>query len=233
MNSLVTCIVINWNLKKETLHCLSSIQNSTIACRIILVDNGSEDGSVKEISKQFPDIITIQLSNNIGFGRACNLGIQYALRDSECQYILLLNNDAFINPTTIETLLITSSTYPNAGIFGPIIYDQKKPTHIWYAGAQRRPGILSMWIMFLARLCLFGVQFLKKLVCSMNASSFTWKILISVCGLKTLVFHFCLFPRHKYGIMVLLRLLTIWRYVATIISEALFCSSENIPCASH
>ena len=146
MNSPVTCIVINWNLEEETLRCLSSIESSTIACRIILVDNGSSDGSVKEISKKFPGVITIQLPNNIGFGPACNLGIQYALQDSECRYILLLNNDAFINPTTIETLLETTYAYPNAGIFGPIVYDQKKPTHIWYAGAQRRPGILSAYL---------------------------------------------------------------------------------------
>ena len=143
MNADITSIVINWNLKKETTCCLASLEKSTITCRTILVDNGSIDGSPKELCAQFPDIDLIQLPTNIGFGPACNLAIQRALQDPVCEYIFLLNNDARIHPTTLETLQRSASEYPQAGIFGPIVYDQGIPARIWFAGAHRRYGVLA------------------------------------------------------------------------------------------
>jgi GT2 family glycosyltransferase len=145
MKSEVVSIVVNWNLKEETSRCLNSLQNSTLAHRIILIDNGSNDGSVQEISTRFPSVEIIQLEHNIGFGSACNLGIQYALQDQNHKFVFLINNDAYIHPTTIETLIEVSKEYSKVGIFGPIIYDQNTPSHIWYAGAKSRPGILSAY----------------------------------------------------------------------------------------
>jgi len=145
MKSEVVSIVVNWNLKEETSRCLKSLQNSTHSHRIILVDNGSNDGSVQYISTLFPSIEIIQLNQNIGFGPACNLGIKYALEDENCKFIFLINNDAYIHPTTIEILIDMSKEYPKVGVFGPIVYDQNTPSRIWYAGAKSRLGILSAY----------------------------------------------------------------------------------------
>src|SRR5438132_2039655 len=93
----VTTVVLNWENYSDTKRCVNSLLNSGYPeLRILIVDNGSKDDSAKLLREEFPNLTFIVNEANLGFARACNLGIREALGDSECRYVLLLNNDATI-----------------------------------------------------------------------------------------------------------------------------------------
>jgi GT2 family glycosyltransferase len=142
-HSVVTVIVINWNLKEETLQCLHSLEQLTIPCRTIVVDNGSIDDSVKAFRQYIPQMEVIKLPSNMGFATACNRAIEHALMQSSCEFVLLLNNDAIIHPHAIQELLEVAQSHPSAGIFGPKVYTSGGTNKIWYAGARRRRMVLA------------------------------------------------------------------------------------------
>lgn len=143
MAQRVSVIVINWRLKEETVECLRSVEQSSVQCRMIVVDNGSGDGSVEYIVQHCPQAEVIALPSNCGFAVACNQAIWLALRDATCEFIMLLNNDATIHPQAISELLRTAQANPEAGILGPKVYYRDRPDVIWYAGARRRMLLAS------------------------------------------------------------------------------------------
>lgn len=139
----IATIIPNWNLKADTIRCISALKKSTYSCRIIVVDNGSDDGSVQAIKRHFPAIEVIALAENLGFGQACNIGIREALTDPAIEFVFLLNNDAIIHSEALGTFLQYANDHPEIGIFGPKIYDDQRDGKIWYAGARRRRGVLA------------------------------------------------------------------------------------------
>jgi GT2 family glycosyltransferase len=142
-HSHVTAIVVNWKLREETLKCLRSLEQLDHPCRIIVVDNGSSDGSADYITCHFPQAELVALPSNIGFAAACNRAITHALKDTTCEYVFLFNNDAVIHPHAISELLRAAKVHPQAGILGPKMYYSDRPNTLWYAGARRRWGVLA------------------------------------------------------------------------------------------
>ena len=91
---MVSIIIVNYKTAKLTCNCISSIykQVRCVEFEIIVVDNASGDRSAFIIQDQYPDVIVIQSSVNLGFGRANNLGVQYA----QGEYLFLLNSDTIL-----------------------------------------------------------------------------------------------------------------------------------------
>jgi GT2 family glycosyltransferase len=139
----VTTIVINWKLKEATERCLQSLAQLKYPTRIVVVDNGSNDGSLEYLKTKFPEIDLIGLPSNIGFGAACNHVIARLLRESTSNYFFLLNNDAVIEARALTELVKAAEKHPEAGIFGPKIFCSDNPARLWYAGARRRRGVLA------------------------------------------------------------------------------------------
>lgn len=139
----VTVVVINWQLPEKTVACLHSLTELEMAHQTLVVDNGSGDDSVSRIRQDFPDVTLMPLSENVGFGAACNLAIQHALENPACHYVLLLNNDAIVHPLALTALVETAVSHPTAGIFGPKIYYCHQRQTFWYAGARCRRGVLA------------------------------------------------------------------------------------------
>ncbi len=100
-------------------HCFSSLRSSEVPIQIVVVDNASKDGTVKYIKDIYPEIHLIASDKNLGFGKANNLGIKYAL-DNGADYILLLNQDAWIKTDTIGGLINIHKNNPQYGILSPI-----------------------------------------------------------------------------------------------------------------
>ena len=89
----LSIIIVNYNTFDLTCNCIRSIQDTTsIGHEIILIDNNSKDRSSEEFLKLFPGIRLFTLSENVGFGRANNYGMERAIG----KYILLLNSDTGI-----------------------------------------------------------------------------------------------------------------------------------------
>ena len=96
----VSVIIVNYNTVELTKQCILSIYNQTkdVNFEIIVVDNNSEDNSVKIIENNFPQVILINNSDNIGFGRANNLGVEIA----KGKYIFFLNSDTILLNNAIK-----------------------------------------------------------------------------------------------------------------------------------
>ena len=106
----ISIIIVNFNTRDLLAACLRSIGNPPNA-EVIVVDNGSGDGSVQMVQKQFPDVIVIQNKNNLGFARANNQGIRCA----HGKYILLLNSDTEVRKDGVASMLQFLAKHPKAG----------------------------------------------------------------------------------------------------------------------
>jgi len=98
---LISVVVLNWNGGRFVEKCLISLQAQIYhPLEIIVVDNASTDGSVDLIKMRFPDVKLIVNERNLGFGGGNNIGIQA----SQAKYVMILNNDARLDPRCIEEL---------------------------------------------------------------------------------------------------------------------------------
>jgi GT2 family glycosyltransferase len=94
----IAVIIVNWNGKHFLDTCLSSLVKQTYKnYYVIVVDNGSTDGSCEFIENAYPQIRLIKLSENTGFAKGNNIGIREAFKDKDIKYIALLNNDAKVD----------------------------------------------------------------------------------------------------------------------------------------
>ena len=105
--------------------CLTSLRQSDSPVQTVVIDNASNDGTVEYIREHFPEIHIIESKDNLGFGRANNLGMRYAL-DNGADYVFLLNQDAWIEPNTITKLVCVAEKYPEYGILSPLQVNAEK-----------------------------------------------------------------------------------------------------------
>lgn len=122
MTSKVTIIILNWNGKEDTIECLESLKQITYPnYEILLVDNGSTDGSVKYFKEHYKEIEIIENKENLGFAEGNNIAIKKAI-ERRTDYLLLLNNDTTVDPEFLTKLVNVAESNPKAGILGPKIY---------------------------------------------------------------------------------------------------------------
>lgn len=100
MNISVSVIIVNYNTKELLKNCLDSIIRNTsdINYEIIVSDNGSKDGSCEMIKSQYPSVILIENNQNLGFGKANNVGLKIA----KGEFIFYLNSDTVILNNAIK-----------------------------------------------------------------------------------------------------------------------------------
>lgn len=113
-------IIISWNNYNDTKKCLSSLNNIYYSnLGVIVVDNGSTDGSIQKIQKEFPDCGYILNQENLGYTKALNLAVKQALNFG-AEYIFPLNNDAWIEDRNFFTKLVEfAETDKKIGIVAP------------------------------------------------------------------------------------------------------------------
>lgn len=118
----VSIIIINYNTVDLTIQCVHSIYEKTcgVDFEIIIVDNASSDDSVIRIKKTFPLVTLIESKENLGFGRANNLGV----RSAAGKYLFLLNSDTVLINNAIEVLWkFMETTSAEVGVCGGTLYD--------------------------------------------------------------------------------------------------------------
>src|SRR5690606_10604989 len=112
-------IIVTYNGEKWVRKCLETVSKSSIRTEIIVVDNDSKDDTLNIIEKKFPEVILLKQTKNLGFGQANNIGIAYALKQN-ADFVFLLNQDAYLQPDTIEKLIDVSNNNLEFGIISPI-----------------------------------------------------------------------------------------------------------------
>lgn len=129
----LSIIIVSYNTKPFTKKCLQSLIHNFCVYKkeIIVVDNGSVDGSVEMIVSEFPTVKLIKNESNKGFSKACNQGIKI----SNGAYILLLNSDTEVLPNTLNNLIQFAESHPDAGVIGcRHINGKNQPTHSFAYG---------------------------------------------------------------------------------------------------
>src|SRR5437870_10835814 len=102
MTPKISVILIHLNQEADTRECILSLQHITRQnVELIVVDNGSTDGSVDHLQGQFPSVRFVQTGENLGFAGGNNIGIDNALQ-SGADYVALLNNDTVVDKDFLD-----------------------------------------------------------------------------------------------------------------------------------
>src|SRR3990170_2313546 len=108
----VFIIILNWNGYADTAECVRSLYRITYpSFVIVVVDNGSIDGSVARLKDEFRDVVCMENKENLGFAGGNNEGIRYALEHG-ADYVLLLNNDTVVEAGFLDVLVRAAECYP-------------------------------------------------------------------------------------------------------------------------
>jgi N-acetylglucosaminyl-diphospho-decaprenol L-rhamnosyltransferase len=116
---MVFSVVITYNGSKWIDRCLGSLLKSTIPIKVIVIDNGSSDGTPEKVRQNYAQVEIIEAHQNLGFGKANNIGIKRAY-EAGADHIFLLNQDAWMEPDAIEKLIDVASRHPEYGIISPV-----------------------------------------------------------------------------------------------------------------
>lgn len=115
----VFAVVVTYNGMKWLDRCLGNLGFSEVPVSPIVVDNASTDGTPDYIAEHFPNVHLIRSKENLGFAKANNIGIRYAL-DNGAEYIFLLNQDAWVERGAIEQLIRTFDFNKKIGVVSPM-----------------------------------------------------------------------------------------------------------------
>ncbi len=133
-------IVLTWNGWDDTRECILSLQGIVNEeTRVLLVDNGSSDGTREKTRRIFPWIELMETGTNLGFPGGNNVGIREALLRG-AEFIILLNNDTVVDKDFARELLSVAMREKNIGMATSKIYFYDQPEKIWFAG-----GDISRW----------------------------------------------------------------------------------------
>lgn len=130
MNKILT-IIVSYNFEPWIERCLQSLRQSSTPVDVVVIDNASHDDTVRRIRDSYSWVELIESERNLGFGRANNIGMEVAIRRGY-EAVLLLNQDAWVAPGTIEALSDLSNRHPEYGILSP--------THLTGKGDKPDPG---------------------------------------------------------------------------------------------
>jgi GT2 family glycosyltransferase len=143
MPPAVCIIVLNWNGGEDTFRCIKSLQNQTYDdFSIMVVDNGSTDGSVAALRSMKDQITLIESPENLGYTGGNNLAIRAALK-SDFGYVWLFNNDAVAEPDALALLVAAAEADPKVGLASPFLRDPGGDMTDQFCGGRFHPKLLT------------------------------------------------------------------------------------------
>lgn len=129
-------LVLAMNQLRMTRECLTSVLAlDPPADRVLLVDNGSTDGTAEAVRAEFPDVEVLRLPTNLYFAGGVNEGMRRAL-EAGAGSILLLNNDVVLERGALDIMVRSLDADPRRAAISPRIYYYDPPDVIWFAGGQ-------------------------------------------------------------------------------------------------
>jgi GT2 family glycosyltransferase len=133
----VSIIIISYNRIDTIVRAVDSISKYYKNYRFIVIDNSENTQFFQTLKiklRKFDTVILLKNSQNFGFAKAVNQGIEIAMKDENCIYILLLNDDAYVDKDCIPKLIDALERDKRALLAGPTIYYEKHPNTVWSAG---------------------------------------------------------------------------------------------------
>ncbi|MBK5194763.1 MAG: glycosyltransferase family 2 protein [Proteiniphilum sp.] len=119
-NTPSACIIIvSYNSEPWIHKCIPSAGASSLPATIVVIDNGSDDATCEIVRNEYPGVVLIETHENLGFGRANNIGMNYA-KEAGFDYLFLLNQDAWIESDTLEKLIAAAEKNREYSILSPV-----------------------------------------------------------------------------------------------------------------
>jgi hypothetical protein len=142
----LSVIIVSWNTKKLLDDCIKSIFKYTkeLNFEVIVIDNGSTDGSPQMIKAKFAKVILIKNKDNLGFTKANNQGIKAAKGD----YIVLLNSDAYLIENAFKTLLEAAKSKNSKAVLAPLLLNENRTIQQSVGFFPNLPQVF-LWMSFL------------------------------------------------------------------------------------
>lgn len=132
MNAAI--VIVSWNGREDLLECLASLEKlEPPRPRVIVVDNGSTDGTGETVRERYPEAELVTLPENLGFAGGNNRGIERAL-EGGAEFVCLLNNDTVVDPGFFSGLLRAARDQPRAGILGSRVLYRSRSETVWSQG---------------------------------------------------------------------------------------------------
>ena len=129
---ILDIVIPHYNGKDMLKTCLDSIEESVvIQYRVILVDNGSTDGSQQMVRESFPGVLLIENGKNLGYAGGCNIGF----KSCSAAYVFFYNNDTEITPNSLQLLVEFMDENPHVASVQPKILSMRYKGKFDYAGA--------------------------------------------------------------------------------------------------
>lgn len=177
-------IIVTYNAMPWLKRCL----DSTLGYEVVVVDNASQDETVAFIKKHYPKISLFEQTENLGFGRANNIGISYALQQG-ADAVFLMNQDAYLVAEALAKLIKIAAKYPDFGVLSPIHTNgngtKLDANFANYVSYQNNPNFYSDFVLNQEKRTVYEVPFV-------NAAG--WLIskqcLQTVGGFDPLFFHY-------------------------------------------
>jgi hypothetical protein len=135
----VAVVVLSWNGRADLLECLASLAEVRFEpLSVVVVDNGSTDGTAAAVNERFPAVTVIRNEHNLGFAEGNNVGLRWAL-ELGADFAFVLNNDTEVHPEAVAELVAEARRRPEAGALCPLVYYAEPRDLIWYAGGDWNP----------------------------------------------------------------------------------------------
>ena len=135
--SRVGMVMLTWNQRDMTLEGLASLADlHAPPPEVVLVDNGSLDGTLEAVRHQYPKVKIIANPSNLGFCAANNSGAELLLRQPGLEYVMFVNNDIEIAPDCVNRLVAFMDSNPEAMSCGPMIFYHQPSDLVWAAGGR-------------------------------------------------------------------------------------------------
>jgi GT2 family glycosyltransferase len=130
----LSIVIVNWNSRDDLRRCLESMRAQTLRdIEVIVVDNGSTDGSTAMAAAEFPDCRLLAQSDNVGFAEGCNRGIEVSTGD----WVAMLNNDCIADPRWAQALVDAADRAPaSCGMLQSLMLFLERPGTINSTGIE-------------------------------------------------------------------------------------------------
>ncbi len=126
----LTVIVPTWNARRALGTCLEALREQSVPCSVLVIDDGSEDGSRDFVARRFPEFECLRLERNGGFAKAVNQGLKHC----RTEYVALLNNDTEVDINWVREGLQALQTHSEYSFFASKIVDFNDRSRIDAAG---------------------------------------------------------------------------------------------------
>lgn len=134
LNKKIAIIIVNWKQYELSINCLLSLEKSKYKnFKILLFDNESNFEKINKVKRDFAKVEVIESRENLGFAKANNIGIKYAIKN-KFEYVMLLNNDTEVHNKFLAPLLNSFQNDNSLGAVQPLIMNYNNREKVWNAG---------------------------------------------------------------------------------------------------